>query len=141
MGGIVEWLRLEGFIKELFDVAVILCGSRCPMALGVERPEVQHTIQFRSPSFGPLSLDSDYAQAGRSDAARGARCAAGATGQRTGGERVVEVEGHDVTLDGGRHRVTTGVLVLSCGSLAATGNRVAARIVCEEFKSPAIIRI
>ncbi len=56
MGGIVEWLRLEGFIKELFDVAVIP-GSRCPMALGVGTPEVQHTISFE-PEFGPLSLDS-----------------------------------------------------------------------------------
>ena len=55
-GGIVEWLRLEGFIKELFDVAVIP-GSRCPMALGVGTPEVQHTISFE-PEFGPLSLDS-----------------------------------------------------------------------------------
>lgn len=56
VGGIVEWIRLEGFIKELFDVAVIP-GSRCPMALGVGTPEVQHTISFE-PEFGPLSLDS-----------------------------------------------------------------------------------
>ena len=56
VGGIVEWIRLEGFIKELFDVAVIP-GSRCPMALGVGTPEVQQTISFE-PEFGPLSLDS-----------------------------------------------------------------------------------
>jgi uncharacterized protein (TIGR03032 family) len=55
-GGIVEWIRLEGFIKELFDIAVIP-GSRCPMALGVGTPEVHHTISFE-PEFGPLSLDS-----------------------------------------------------------------------------------
>jgi uncharacterized protein (TIGR03032 family) len=55
-GGIVEWLRLEGFIKELFDVGVIP-GSRCPMALGVGTPEVQHTITFE-PDFGPLVLQT-----------------------------------------------------------------------------------
>ncbi len=55
-GGIVEWIRLEGFIKELFDVGVIP-GARCPMALGVGTPEVLHTISFE-PDFGPLSLDS-----------------------------------------------------------------------------------
>ena len=55
-GSIVEWIRLEGFIKELFDVSVI-AGARCPMALGVGTPEVQHTISFE-PEFGPLSLDS-----------------------------------------------------------------------------------
>ena len=53
-GSIVEWIRLEGFIKELFDVSVI-AGSRCPMALGVGTPEIQHTISFE-PEFGPLSL-------------------------------------------------------------------------------------
>jgi uncharacterized protein (TIGR03032 family) len=55
-GGIVEWIRLEGFIKELFDVGVI-SNSRCAMALGVGTPEVQHTISF-VPEFAPLSLDS-----------------------------------------------------------------------------------
>jgi uncharacterized protein (TIGR03032 family) len=55
-GAIVEWIRLDGFIKELFDVGVVP-GSRCPMALGVGTPELQHTISFE-PSFGPLSLDS-----------------------------------------------------------------------------------
>lgn len=55
-GSIVEWIRLEGFIKELFDVGVV-GGSRCPMALGVGTPEIQHTISFE-PDFGPLSLDS-----------------------------------------------------------------------------------
>lgn len=55
-GGIVEWLRLDGFIQELFDVGVIP-GARCPMALGVGTPEVQHTISFDS-EMGPISLDS-----------------------------------------------------------------------------------
>lgn len=55
-GSIVEWVRLDGFIKELFDVGVIP-GSRCPMALGVGTPEVQHTISYE-PTFGPLSLET-----------------------------------------------------------------------------------
>ena len=32
-------------------------NSRCPMALGVGTPEVQHTISF-VPEFAPLSLDA-----------------------------------------------------------------------------------
>ena len=34
-GDLVEWIRLNGAIKELFDVAVIP-DVRCPMALGVQ---------------------------------------------------------------------------------------------------------
>ena len=59
-GSIVEWLRLKGFIGELFNVGVIP-GARCPMALEVGTPEVQHTISFE-PTFGPLSLDSSLSQ-------------------------------------------------------------------------------
>jgi uncharacterized protein (TIGR03032 family) len=55
-GSIVEWIRLQGFIQELFDVSVIP-GSRAPMALGVGTPELHHTISF-DPIFGPISLDA-----------------------------------------------------------------------------------
>jgi uncharacterized protein (TIGR03032 family) len=54
-GDIVQWIRLDGFIKELFDVGVIP-GSRCPMALGIGTPEVQQTISF-DPELAPISLD------------------------------------------------------------------------------------
>jgi len=54
-GDIVQWIRLDGFIKELFDVGVIP-GARCPMALAVGTPETQHMISFE-PEFGPLSFD------------------------------------------------------------------------------------
>jgi uncharacterized protein (TIGR03032 family) len=54
-GDIVQWIRLQGFIKELFDVGVIP-GSRCPMALGVGTPEVQHTISYET-ELAPISLD------------------------------------------------------------------------------------
>jgi uncharacterized protein (TIGR03032 family) len=51
-GDLVEWIRLNGAIKELFDVAVIP-EARCPMALGVNSPDIQSLISFE-PDFGPL---------------------------------------------------------------------------------------
>jgi len=51
-GDLVEWIRLNGAIKELFDVAVIPV-VRCPMALGVHSPDIQSLISFE-PDFGPL---------------------------------------------------------------------------------------
>jgi uncharacterized protein (TIGR03032 family) len=52
-GDLVEWIRLNGAIKELFDVAVIP-EVRCPMALGVSSPDIQSLISFE-PDFGPLA--------------------------------------------------------------------------------------
>ena len=51
-GDLVEWIRLNGAIKELFDVAVIP-EVRCPMALGVQSADIQSLISF-DPDFGPL---------------------------------------------------------------------------------------
>lgn len=51
-GDLVEWIKLNGAIKELFDVAVIP-EVRCPMALGVQSPDIQSLISF-DPEFGPL---------------------------------------------------------------------------------------
>ena len=51
-GDLVEWIRLDGAIKELFDVAVIE-GVTCPMALGVNSPDIQSLVSFE-PEFGPL---------------------------------------------------------------------------------------
>jgi len=45
-GDIVEWIRLEGAIAELFDVAV-LPGLRCPMSLGVATLEIQNSISYQ----------------------------------------------------------------------------------------------
>ena len=42
-GDLVEWIRLDGEISELFDVA-ILPGRACPMSLGVDTTEIQNTI-------------------------------------------------------------------------------------------------
>ena len=44
-GDIVEWIRLEGAISELFDV-VAMPGVRCPMAIGPGTLEMQNTISF-----------------------------------------------------------------------------------------------
>ena len=52
-GDIVEWIRLDGTIKELFDVAIIP-EAVCPMALGVNSPDIQNLISFE-PEFGPLA--------------------------------------------------------------------------------------
>jgi uncharacterized protein (TIGR03032 family) len=51
-GDLVEWIRLDGAIKELFDVAAIP-ETICPMALGVSSPDIQSLISFE-PEFGPL---------------------------------------------------------------------------------------
>ena len=51
-GDIVEWIRLQGFVKELFDVAVIP-DVQCPMALGIGSPDIQNLISFDA-EFGPL---------------------------------------------------------------------------------------
>lgn len=51
-GDLVEWIRLRGEIKELFDVAVI-ADTHCPMALGVNSPDIQSLISFDA-DFGPL---------------------------------------------------------------------------------------
>lgn len=42
-GDIAEWIRLEGDIAELFDVA-ILPAMRCPMSLGIDTIEIQNTL-------------------------------------------------------------------------------------------------
>ena len=52
-GDLVEWIRLDGAIRELFDVAAIP-GAACPMALGIGSPDIQSLISF-DPEFGPLT--------------------------------------------------------------------------------------
>jgi hypothetical protein len=42
-GDLIEWIRLEGEIAELFDVAM-LPGLVCPMSLGPDTIEIQNTI-------------------------------------------------------------------------------------------------
>lgn len=51
-GDIVEWIRLEGHITELFDVAA-MPGINCPMSLGLGTPEMLTTISF-DPEISPL---------------------------------------------------------------------------------------
>ncbi len=42
-GDILYWLRIEGIVEELYDVAVIP-GVRQPMALGFKSDEIRRTI-------------------------------------------------------------------------------------------------
>ena len=42
-GDIVQWIKLDGHIGELFDVA-ILPNVRCPMSIGIGTPEIEHTV-------------------------------------------------------------------------------------------------
>jgi uncharacterized protein (TIGR03032 family) len=51
-GDIVEWIGIEGHIKELFDVAVIP-GAQCAMSVGLGSNEIQSMITFE-PTFAPL---------------------------------------------------------------------------------------
>ncbi len=51
-GDTVEWIRLEGEITELFDISVIP-DATCPMAVGVDTPELQNMITF-DPTFGSI---------------------------------------------------------------------------------------
>jgi uncharacterized protein (TIGR03032 family) len=51
-GDIVQWIRLEGFIKELFDVGV-LPEVQCPMAIGLGTPELAQMITYEA-TFGTL---------------------------------------------------------------------------------------
>jgi len=44
-GDIVEWVKLDGVIGELFDVAILL-EYRCPMSLGIGTIEIQNSITF-----------------------------------------------------------------------------------------------
>jgi len=52
-GDIVEWIRLEGHIVELFDVAA-MPGVVCPMALGPETTEIHNAIRF-DPIMPPIA--------------------------------------------------------------------------------------
>ncbi|MDB5431850.1 MAG: uncharacterized protein JWP35_2966 [Caulobacter sp.] len=52
-GDTVEWIRLEGAITELFDIAVVP-DALCPMAIGVDSPDLQSMVTF-DPAFAPLN--------------------------------------------------------------------------------------
>jgi uncharacterized protein (TIGR03032 family) len=54
-GSVIEFIRLVGDIKELFDVAV-LPAVRCPMAIGTDSPEMRSLLSF-DPAMGALPSD------------------------------------------------------------------------------------
>lgn len=47
-GAVVEWVRMEGMVTELYDVAV-LSGVVWPMALGFKTPEIQQLLTVDNP--------------------------------------------------------------------------------------------
>jgi uncharacterized protein (TIGR03032 family) len=53
-GDIVEWIKIDGFIKELFDVAVVP-GARCAMSIGINSTEVQSMISIEE-GFAEIEL-------------------------------------------------------------------------------------
>ena len=48
-GDIVHWLRLEGIVQELYDVAVIP-GAVRPTALGLKTDEIRRMIRVGEPA-------------------------------------------------------------------------------------------
>lgn len=61
-GDIVDWIRLEGHITELFDVTV-MPGVSCPMSVGPQTADIQSAISF-DPDIRPLDGRTPYARAG-----------------------------------------------------------------------------
>lgn len=51
-GDIVEWVRIEGVIDELFDVTG-LPGMRCPNLVGIQGPEIRRAISIAPASNPP----------------------------------------------------------------------------------------
>jgi hypothetical protein len=47
-GDIAHWLRIEGMVQELYDVAVLPNSAR-PMALGFKTDEIQRIISIGEP--------------------------------------------------------------------------------------------
>ena len=47
-GDIVHWLRLDGVVSELYDVAVLPTVKR-PMALGFKTDEIRRTLRIKGP--------------------------------------------------------------------------------------------
>ena len=52
-GDVAHWLRVEGLVRELYDVAVLPEVSR-PMALGFKTDEIQRTIAVGEPRYSFL---------------------------------------------------------------------------------------
>ena len=53
-GDVVHWLRFDGAIQELYDVAV-LPGARRPMAIGLRSDEIRRVITIGDAATLPAS--------------------------------------------------------------------------------------
>ena len=47
MGDTVEWLRIEGVVRELFDVGVV-AGCRHPALVGLRGEEINHVVSIEA---------------------------------------------------------------------------------------------
>jgi len=65
-GDVVEWIQIDGHIKELFDVTVIP-NARCPMAVALGSIELQNMITFDR-VFAPREIEERKAQGADSNA-------------------------------------------------------------------------
>ena len=52
-GNVAHWLRVEGLVRELYDVATLPLVSR-PMALGFKTDEIRRTIEAKQPDRAGL---------------------------------------------------------------------------------------
>ena len=44
-GDVVEWVRIEGVVRELYDIAV-LPGLRCPSIIGLKGTELLRVLSI-----------------------------------------------------------------------------------------------
>jgi uncharacterized protein (TIGR03032 family) len=54
-GDTVDWVRIEGLIDELFDVAV-LPGVRCPSAIGLKGSEIKRVLSIEAMATAPKTM-------------------------------------------------------------------------------------
>jgi hypothetical protein len=48
-GAARDWVRIEGIVEELYDVA-FLPGLRCPAMIGLRGTEIRHVISVADPA-------------------------------------------------------------------------------------------
>ncbi|MBC2776400.1 TIGR03032 family protein [Parasphingopyxis marina] len=67
-GDIAEWVRLDGHIVELFDVAA-MPGVRCPMSIGPNTIEIRNTHSFNAAALDAPAEEAKAEPAKQSEAA------------------------------------------------------------------------
>lgn len=60
-GDVLQWIRLEGMVRELFDV-IVLPHVRCPMAIGPQSEEFSTTVT-RAETYGSIDPEGSLGEA------------------------------------------------------------------------------